>query len=202
MASAREYSSLLRARRGAGYATSASFARVVGIPPSTYKDYEARPSRIPLERASAIADALGCTLDEVYGRVPPAMPAAEAYGMLASYAALSRRSRGELDGFLAYLRQRDRRTGQVEREREEARWDSAMGDYERAFVARLLRGEGAPGATDDPRAAFESYVSGREGADEAARARVSKVMSAWDRRHGTSALEYDRSAIEGGGAME
>lgn len=191
-------STLLRLRRRSGYRTARSFAEAVGIPPSTYADYEARPTRIPIERACLIADRLGCTLDEVYDRAEPgAVPGAGADGVSAAYAALSQRSRRDLSEYAAYLRQRDERTGQVAREREEARWGSLESRYEEGFARALLAGELA-GTGESPREAFRAYVASRE-AGEGADVRVSRVMSAYDRRHATVAAEYDRARYVGGG---
>lgn len=189
-------STLSRLRSAAGYRSAAAFSGAVGIPLPTLKRYESQPETIPLERAELIADALGCTLDEVYGRSEPRAADPRAAGVSAAYDALSERSRRDLADFAAYLRRRDERTGQVEREREEARWGGLESRYEEAFASALLAGELA-GTGGTPRDAFRAYVESRE-SGEGAGVRVRGVMAAYDRRHG-AAVEYDRAAYEGGG---
>ncbi len=64
---------LQRLRREAGYATAKDFAAEVGVPASTYSRYERAPEGpdcgIPLPSAWAMADALGCSIDVLVGRV-------------------------------------------------------------------------------------------------------------------------------------
>ena len=63
---------LQRLRREAGYRTAKEFAAEMGIPATTYSRYEracAGPGcGIPLPSAWAMADALGCSIDELVGR--------------------------------------------------------------------------------------------------------------------------------------
>jgi len=51
-----------------GFSTGAAFAEKVGIPPATYSNLEAERTRLTLETACTIADALGCSTDEIAGR--------------------------------------------------------------------------------------------------------------------------------------
>lgn len=192
-------STLLRLRKASGYRTARSFAEAVGIPPTTYADYEAQPTRIPIERALLIADRLGCSLDEVYGRCEPGRGDAAARGVAARYEGLSRRSRRDAAEFIEYLARRDERTGQVAREREEARWDGIESGYESSFVSSLLAG-GPTGGAGGPREAFRSFVASME-SGEGADVRVGKVMAAFDRRHGGArvAAEFDGAAYREGG---
>lgn len=55
-------------RKTAGFRSAKSFADHVGIPPSAYTEYEQGRRNLSFERAWQIADALGCTLDELGGR--------------------------------------------------------------------------------------------------------------------------------------
>lgn len=64
-------SSLQTLRRRAGYKSAKAFADSIGINPNTYTQYEQGVSGMSYERAWEIADALGCTLDELGGRTPP-----------------------------------------------------------------------------------------------------------------------------------
>lgn len=59
----------LRSRRKmAGFSSAKAFAAHVGIPSSAYIEYETGRVNISFERAWLIADALGCSLDELGGR--------------------------------------------------------------------------------------------------------------------------------------
>lgn len=61
-------STLQDLRKEAGYKTAKEFAEAVGIPAPTYTRYEQEPKKIPTDRAWAIADKLGCSIDAVVGR--------------------------------------------------------------------------------------------------------------------------------------
>ena len=55
-------------RINAGFKSAREFAETSGIKLSTYTNYEKDSSRIPLENAVKIANALNCTLDDLAGR--------------------------------------------------------------------------------------------------------------------------------------
>lgn len=66
-------------RKEAGYTTAGKFAEEMGFGYQSYLNYERDPMKIVPTKAIAIADKLGISLDEVYGRdFKPAAPAAEA----------------------------------------------------------------------------------------------------------------------------
>lgn len=56
-------------RKRAGFSSAKAFAEHIGMSVSTYTKYEQGVSEMTLERAWQFADALGCTLDEIAGRV-------------------------------------------------------------------------------------------------------------------------------------
>ncbi len=64
--------SLQRLRRRAGFRSAKDFAAKVGIPASTYSRYERAVEGpgcgIPIASAWAMADELGCSIDQVVGR--------------------------------------------------------------------------------------------------------------------------------------
>ena len=60
---------LRKLRMMGGYPTSKSFANKLGIPEMTYSAYE-RSGVPPARVAMRIADILGTTLDQSYGRAP------------------------------------------------------------------------------------------------------------------------------------
>ena len=59
-------------RKKAGWKSAKAYAEHMGMNVSTYTDYEQGRISMPLERAWAIADDLGVSLDELMGRTPPA----------------------------------------------------------------------------------------------------------------------------------
>ena len=62
---------LQKLRMAADFKSAKAFAEHVGINPNTYTQYEQGLVGLGLEQAWLIADALGCTLDELAGRTPP-----------------------------------------------------------------------------------------------------------------------------------
>lgn len=103
--------STLRAlRRAAGYRTGKELAEALGVPKTSYSRWERSPqgpdSRIPMRQAWAMADLLGCTIDDVVGR--EADGDGEGRRLLAAYRALSEGSRARLDEYLQFLSFRDR----------------------------------------------------------------------------------------------
>ena len=91
-------SNLLILRKNAGYKSSAMLANELQIPRGTYARYENDPMHMPIGRAILIADTIGCTLDEIYGRTV----VEEREG-----GELSPSSQRMLGEFTAYLRFRD-----------------------------------------------------------------------------------------------
>lgn len=76
-------------RQDAGYRSAASFAAACGLG-AGYADYEKGRATLPLDKACAIADTLGCSLDELAGRA--AAPADERE-LLDGYRSLGLRDR-------------------------------------------------------------------------------------------------------------
>ena len=62
---------LQRLRKEAGFSSATSFAASVGINGNTYTQYEQGISGFSYERAWQLADALGCSMDELGGREWP-----------------------------------------------------------------------------------------------------------------------------------
>lgn len=58
-------------RRRAGYKTAEEYAEHSGINVNTLRGYESGKNQLTIEKAWAIADDLGCTLDELAGREWP-----------------------------------------------------------------------------------------------------------------------------------
>ena len=101
---------LAELRRAAGYNTGKEFAKVLGIPVTTYARYErglAEPScGIPMAAAWNIADKLHVSIDAVVGR-------SDAIGAMnndlnATYRSLSASGQKMLDEYVRFLDFRDR----------------------------------------------------------------------------------------------
>ena len=60
-------------RKRTGFKSARAFAEHIGMSVNTYTNYEQGVSVMSLERAWEFADELGCTLDELAGREPPAI---------------------------------------------------------------------------------------------------------------------------------
>ena len=59
---------LMQLRKAAGYKNRDDFAAVLGVKPRTYKTWETQESNMSFPQACMVADALGCSLDELAGR--------------------------------------------------------------------------------------------------------------------------------------
>lgn len=55
-------------RKAAGYRSRDAFASVIGVNPRTYKTWESGERNMSFSQACMVADALGCSLDELAGR--------------------------------------------------------------------------------------------------------------------------------------
>ncbi len=101
---------LQRLRRAAGYRTARDFAEAVGIPVSTYSRYErggaGEDCGIPMANACIIAEALGCTIDEIVGRTKEDLSPDEA--LIARIRSLSDLGQGMLIDYLSYLEHREK----------------------------------------------------------------------------------------------
>lgn len=62
---------LKQLRKSKGFKSRAALAEEIGVPERRVKAWETGESLIQLDDACLVADALGCTLDDLVGRVPP-----------------------------------------------------------------------------------------------------------------------------------
>lgn len=92
-------------RRLAGYRSAKAFADSFGINVSTYTQYERGLIDFSAERAWELADALGCTVDELLGRdMPSSTPLTGREGrLLAAYRKTSDTGRAALDAVAKIL---------------------------------------------------------------------------------------------------
>lgn len=101
-----EAASLRRLREEAGYSTACAFAQSLGVTRTTYSRYEKDPSKIPLPAAWRMADALGCTIDDVVGRTRTAAPSENE--VQSFYDSVSDESRALIDGYFSLIELRER----------------------------------------------------------------------------------------------
>jgi transcriptional regulator with XRE-family HTH domain len=190
-------SRLLEIRKAAGYATAREFAEASGLAESTYTRYESNPERIPLKVAWDLADRFHVTIDQVVGRDTEAKGDPRGAQQRA-FDALSPRSQEEAADFMAYLAERDARSGEAQSERARRVWEVVSSRIERAYLGRLSDGP-------DPVLLTGSDAELREGFRELARTWVvgaerplnrfapkvrgeealKEVMAAYDRMHGS-----------------
>jgi transcriptional regulator with XRE-family HTH domain len=187
-------------RRERGYRSAREFAEALGISPSSMSRYDREPESIPMKAAWAMADALGCSIDDVVGRDHVAPSALQDF-----YDGLLPESRRLLDDFLEFVGARDAaERGRRRAERDRAR-DGLCRLYERMFCQALLDEDpaGAVSVLESPqraREAFRSYLEdlhraelddelppeaegeGPEG-EEWQRGEVDEMMEAYDRIH-------------------
>ncbi len=61
----------MKLRKAAGYRNRDDFAALLGVNKYTYRSWESGAAMMSLEQACLVADALGCTLEELVGRAAP-----------------------------------------------------------------------------------------------------------------------------------
>lgn len=89
-------------RKNAGFKSAGAFAESIGLAKSAYTEYEQGRRAFSYEVAWKMADALGCTLDELGGRdftppaQAPAFPDPRQAGLNASYESMNEDARGML----------------------------------------------------------------------------------------------------------
>ena len=93
--------SLRDIRKAAGYKSAKELADKMGIPTPTFSRYEQSPDKIPIKAAWALADALGCTIDEVVGRVDQNAPTPGS--VQAIYDGLAPASKAQVDEYLVFI---------------------------------------------------------------------------------------------------
>lgn len=144
-----------------GYRNSRDFADALGIAPSNMSRYERDPMSIPLRHVWAMADLLGCSMDDIVGREHAA-----GAGLQATYEALSPETQALVDEFLEFARARDeaaRRRALAEGDRRD---EDLCRTFEREFDRSLLESAdfGALrgfASAPERRAAFEAFLRAR-----------------------------------------
>ena len=105
-------------RRERGYRNAREFADALGISASSMSRYEKQPSSIPMHSAWVMADALGCSIDEVVGHESAASAAGGLQGFY------------DADGSLTELSAR--------RDAEQAARDKSHHDLQVAISAAMM----------------------------------------------------------------
>lgn len=197
-------SNLQRLRKAAGYRSASAFAEARGIAVPTYARYESSPDKIPLQSAWQLADALGCSIDEVVGR--KLLDDADRRGDFQRfYDDLTCENRVLMDEFRAFVTMREQ--GARRRRLEERRhYDALARQYELLMLqereAQASFGDlVAFGTPEEQRAAFEGYVTARAAEkraqeesdqgelEERDAAVLAEIMAAYDRAHPSSNLD-------------
>ena len=157
-------------RRERGYRNAREFADALGISASSMSRYEKQPSSIPMHSAWVMADALGCSIDEVVGHESVTSAAG---GLQGFYDALLPESRALMDEFIDFVRMHDERERQRRRSVEMGRYLGLARFYERMFYqaaydeAGSLAEAGFADAAEE-RAAFEAFVAAKAAEKRAA----------------------------------
>ncbi len=195
-------STLLQLRRDAGYRSAREFADKVGIPVPTYTRYESNPDRIPIKSAWSIADALGCTIDAVVGRLTIEEVRSGRGEMQVWYDALSPEGQELMDAMREVVEKREHKRGLRRRQQEGAVYAMLCSRYlvlmaeECDAKAAHLGDHCDYGDANSYRGAFEDFITRRaeqkrehagEKDDLAAVERdantVAHIMEAFDRIH-------------------
>ena len=192
-------SNLQELRKSRDFKSARDFAEAAGIPANTYARYESKPEKIPLASAWQLADALGCSIDEVVGREKP--DTSDRRGEFQRfYDGLSPENRALMDEFRAFVAQREQAARRRRREEELQRFGILASQYELLMLKERESEAGfgdllAFGTAAERREAFERFVSERaaekrareEGDPEELEARdaavLKGIMEAYDRSH-------------------
>jgi transcriptional regulator with XRE-family HTH domain len=147
-------------RRERGYRSAREFADALGISPSSMSRYDNQPDAIPTKVAWAMADKLGCSIDEVVGRQHVTAGGSDLQDL---YDGLLPETRALVDEFLEFARQRDERARKDRKAEEDAKNDRLCRFHERMFLQSLYERTdfGELGAFETPekeREAFERFL--------------------------------------------
>lgn len=186
-------------RREKGFRSSKEFADALGVSPSSMSRYDKDPTLIPVKVAWAMADLLGCSIDEVLGREHVTAGRSQ---LQEDYDALSPETQTLVLEFMEFAKAKDKKARRRIQARRALKFDCLCQFYERMFYQSLYEGE----EFDDPialasstceREAFEAFVRRKaaekrgghlEEEDEEV---INEIMIAYDRRHGDGGHLYE-----------
>lgn len=147
-------------RREKGFRSSREFADAIGVSPSSLSRYDKDPDTIPVKVAWAMADKLGCSIDEIVGREHVTSGKSD---LQDAYDAMGPDARALVDEFMEFARAKDERAKRERRAQEDRKYDAYAYRYERMFLDSLADGADFGsmvvfGSPAEERAAFESFL--------------------------------------------
>ena len=147
-------------RQEKGYRSAREFADALGIATSSMSRYDKDPETIPLKHAWAMADLLGCSIDEVVGREPVTAGRNE---LQEFYDALLPETRALVDEFIEFAQAKDEGTRRQLKAEEDRRSEDLCRFYERMLYQSAYEGGGfgdvpSLGSAMEERTAFEAFV--------------------------------------------
>lgn len=121
-------------REEKGYRSAREFADAVGIATSSMSRYDKDPETIPMKHAIAMANLLGCSIDEIVGRVPITSGKNE---LQEFYDGLLPETRALMDEFIEFARMKDEGTRRKQQAEEDGKYDRLCQYHERMFRQAL-----------------------------------------------------------------
>ena len=153
--------SLRDIRKDAGYKSAKELADKMGIPTPTFSRYEQSPDKIPIKAAWALADVLGCSIDEVVGRVDRHAPTPGS--LQAAYDELPEASKMLVDEYMAFISGKESDAEKRAAAAEKALFAAQAQRYEEMFIRASAATEKASdvvlfGSDEDIREGYRSFV--------------------------------------------
>lgn len=121
-------------REEKGYRSAREFADAVGIATSSMSRYDRDPETIPMKHAIAMANLLGCSIDEIVGRTPVTSGRNE---LQEFYDGLLPETRALMDEFIEFARMRDEGTRRKRKAEEDGKYERLCQYHERMFHQAL-----------------------------------------------------------------
>lgn len=147
-------------REEKGYRSAREFADAVGIATSSMSRYDRDPETIPMKHAIAMANLLGCSIDEIVGRAPVTSGRNE---LQEFYDGLLPETRALMDDFIEFARARDEKARRERKAEEDSEYEGLCRFHERMFLQGVYENSSFNGLVafttqTEERAAFEQYL--------------------------------------------
>lgn len=162
--------SLRMLRRAAGFSSAKAFAESVGIPAPTYAKYEqiddGPDTPMPIKNAWIIADALGCSIDNLVGRGTDVPENSESGIFLRQFESLSEDGRKFVSEFMEMTAKHEAEAKERRLAEVVARYKPYLNEFLGQFIEKFDHGEGKDvvsliGGESAFRALFKSFVESR-----------------------------------------